>query len=204
MEWIEQLSNRYRRDCAVCLEIWKLWTLSLVLLDLSNYRPVYAPKDLLEVLLSLKGPQRQEDEWVFVDFKSSLALVHLIFQPPSEMGIFSHWLTGKENLWFTNALSGSYSEWKNKQLVHTMPKSIAKETRTAMPAYVKARTDTDSVSGSVLVIRTGKSRWTICKCGNWMLKKCFRNWFFCTGPRPLGQTEIDCVEYWFNCGQVDF
>lgn len=24
--------------------------------DLSNYRPVYAPKDLLEVLLSLKGP----------------------------------------------------------------------------------------------------------------------------------------------------
>lgn len=30
--------------------------------DLSNYRPVYAPKDLLEVLLSLKGPNRQEDE----------------------------------------------------------------------------------------------------------------------------------------------
>lgn len=25
-------------------------------LDLSSYRPVYAPKDLLEVLLSLKGP----------------------------------------------------------------------------------------------------------------------------------------------------
>lgn len=32
------------------------------LTDLSNYRPVYAPKDLLEVLLSLKGPMRQEDE----------------------------------------------------------------------------------------------------------------------------------------------
>lgn len=30
--------------------------------DLSNYRPVYAPKDLLEVLLSLKGPQKQEEE----------------------------------------------------------------------------------------------------------------------------------------------
>jgi len=30
--------------------------------DLSNYRPVYAPKDLLEVLLSLKGPQRQEED----------------------------------------------------------------------------------------------------------------------------------------------
>lgn len=33
-------------------------------IDLTNYRPVYAPKDLLEVLLSLKGPQRQEDEYV--------------------------------------------------------------------------------------------------------------------------------------------
>lgn len=33
-------------------------------IDLSNYRPVYAPKDLLEVLLSLKGPvsQKQEDD----------------------------------------------------------------------------------------------------------------------------------------------
>lgn len=31
-------------------------------IDLSNYRPVYAPKDLLEVLLSLKGPQKQEEE----------------------------------------------------------------------------------------------------------------------------------------------
>lgn len=32
--------------------------------DLSNYRPVYAPKDLLEVLLSLKGPagHKQEDD----------------------------------------------------------------------------------------------------------------------------------------------
>lgn len=33
-----------------------------IFIDLSNYRPVYAPKDLLEVLLSLKGPMRQEDE----------------------------------------------------------------------------------------------------------------------------------------------
>lgn len=30
--------------------------------DLSNYRPVYAPKDLLEVLLSLKGPAGQKQE----------------------------------------------------------------------------------------------------------------------------------------------
>lgn len=30
--------------------------------DLSNYRPVYAPKDLLEVLLSLKGPTRHDEE----------------------------------------------------------------------------------------------------------------------------------------------
>ncbi|XP_055713206.1 TBC1 domain family member 19 [Phlebotomus papatasi] len=30
--------------------------------DLSNYRPVYAPKDLLEVLLSLKGPTKHEED----------------------------------------------------------------------------------------------------------------------------------------------
>lgn len=30
--------------------------------DLTNYRPVYAPKDLLEVMLSLKGPPRKEDD----------------------------------------------------------------------------------------------------------------------------------------------
>lgn len=38
--------------------------LSNYTIDLSNYRPVYAPKDLLEVLLSLKGPvsQKQEDD----------------------------------------------------------------------------------------------------------------------------------------------
>ncbi|XP_055639366.1 TBC1 domain family member 19 isoform X2 [Toxorhynchites rutilus septentrionalis] len=29
--------------------------------DLSNYRPVYAPKDLLDVLLSLKGPVKQDE-----------------------------------------------------------------------------------------------------------------------------------------------
>lgn len=31
-------------------------------IDLSNYRPVYAPKDLLEVLLSLKGPVSQKQD----------------------------------------------------------------------------------------------------------------------------------------------
>jgi len=36
--------------------------------DLANYRPVYAPKDLLEVLLSLKGPAKttENTEWVLV------------------------------------------------------------------------------------------------------------------------------------------
>lgn len=38
--------------------------LSNVQTDLTNYRPVYAPKDLLEVLLSLKGPQRLDEECV--------------------------------------------------------------------------------------------------------------------------------------------
>lgn len=43
-------------------KIWNLCSLKCIFSDLSNYRPVYAPKDLLEVLLSLKGPMRQEDE----------------------------------------------------------------------------------------------------------------------------------------------
>uniref|UniRef100_A0A1Q3G5C7 Rab-GAP TBC domain-containing protein n=1 Tax=Culex tarsalis TaxID=7177 RepID=A0A1Q3G5C7_CULTA len=30
-------------------------------IDLTNYRPVYAPKDLLDVLLSLKGPVKQDE-----------------------------------------------------------------------------------------------------------------------------------------------
>lgn len=41
----------------------------IIPIDLSNYRPVYAPKDLLEVLLSLKGPLRQEDELVLISCK---------------------------------------------------------------------------------------------------------------------------------------
>ncbi|KAG4073830.1 hypothetical protein HA402_014035 [Bradysia odoriphaga] len=44
-------------------ELLNKWNeLSNYQIDLSSYRPVYAPKDLLEVLLSLKGPQRQEDD----------------------------------------------------------------------------------------------------------------------------------------------
>jgi hypothetical protein len=31
-------------------------------IDLTSYRPVYAPKDLLEVLLSLKGPLKSEED----------------------------------------------------------------------------------------------------------------------------------------------
>lgn len=33
---------------------------------MTNYRPVYAPKDLLEVLLSLKGPHREDEEYVIL------------------------------------------------------------------------------------------------------------------------------------------
>lgn len=44
-------------------EILNKWNeLSNYQIDLSNYRPVYAPKDLLEVLMSLKGPQRIEQD----------------------------------------------------------------------------------------------------------------------------------------------
>lgn len=46
-------------------ELFNKWEeLSNIQTDLTNYRPVYAPKDLLEVLLALKGPIRQEDEYV--------------------------------------------------------------------------------------------------------------------------------------------
>ncbi|XP_067626036.1 TBC1 domain family member 19 isoform X2 [Eurosta solidaginis] len=40
--------------------------LSNYTIDLSNYRPVYAPKDLLDVLLSLKGPQKPKQDTEFV------------------------------------------------------------------------------------------------------------------------------------------
>ncbi|XP_014089062.1 TBC1 domain family member 19 isoform X1 [Bactrocera oleae] len=40
--------------------------LSNYTIDLSNYRPVYAPKDLLDVLLSLKGPQKPPEDTEFV------------------------------------------------------------------------------------------------------------------------------------------
>lgn len=44
-------------------ELMTKWDeLSNYQIDLSSYRPVYAPKDLLEVLLSLKGPQKFEEE----------------------------------------------------------------------------------------------------------------------------------------------
>lgn len=43
-------------------EILSKWDeLSTYQIDLSNYRPVYAPKDLLDVLLSLKGPMKQDE-----------------------------------------------------------------------------------------------------------------------------------------------
>lgn len=44
-------------------ELTSKWDeLSNFQVDLSNYRPVYAPKDLLEVLLSLKGPANHKHE----------------------------------------------------------------------------------------------------------------------------------------------
>lgn len=60
--------------------------------DLSNYRPVYAPKDLLEVLLSLKGPMRQEDEYISRLSKSKQIFNSLFyFQYLSKMGVLAHY-----------------------------------------------------------------------------------------------------------------
>lgn len=55
-----QIRNQQERE-----DLQLKWAeLSNFQVDLSNYRPVYAPKDLLEVLLALKGPagQKQEDD----------------------------------------------------------------------------------------------------------------------------------------------
>lgn len=53
-----QLRNQAEKD-----ELQNKWDeLSNFQVDLSNYRPVYAPKDLLEVLLSLKGPANQKHD----------------------------------------------------------------------------------------------------------------------------------------------
>lgn len=58
---------------------YSVLTLNPKNLDLSNYRPVYAPKDLLEVLLSLKGPMRQEDEYSLKKLWTPTKLSALIF-----------------------------------------------------------------------------------------------------------------------------
>jgi len=53
-----QIRNQTEKE-----ELQAKWDeLSNFQVDLSNYRPVYAPKDLLEVLLSLKGPGNQKQE----------------------------------------------------------------------------------------------------------------------------------------------
>lgn len=53
-----QLRNQAEKE-----ELQNKWDeLSNFQVDLSNYRPVYAPKDLLEVLLSLKGPANHKSE----------------------------------------------------------------------------------------------------------------------------------------------
>jgi hypothetical protein len=58
-----QIRNPQERE-----ELAAKWSeLSNFQVDLSNYRPVYAPKDLLEVLLALKGPlglKQEEDDVV--------------------------------------------------------------------------------------------------------------------------------------------
>ncbi|KAL7044718.1 hypothetical protein ACKWTF_002032 [Chironomus riparius] len=57
-----QVRNQQEKE-----ELQAKWAeLSNFQVDLSNYRPVYAPKDLLEVLISLKGPasQKHDDDGV--------------------------------------------------------------------------------------------------------------------------------------------
>lgn len=53
-----QVRNQQEKE-----ELTAKWAeLSNFQVDLSNYRPVYAPKDLLEVLISLKGPASQKHD----------------------------------------------------------------------------------------------------------------------------------------------
>jgi hypothetical protein len=53
-----QLRNQQEKE-----ELQNKWDeLSNFQVDLSNFRPVYAPKDLLEVLLSLKGPSNHKQD----------------------------------------------------------------------------------------------------------------------------------------------
>lgn len=53
-----QIRNQQEKE-----ELQAKWSeLSNFQVDLSNYRPVYAPKDLLEVLISLKGPAGQKHD----------------------------------------------------------------------------------------------------------------------------------------------
>lgn len=40
----------------------KIINIFSIFVDLAKYRPVYAPKDFLEVLLTLAGPEK-ESEW---------------------------------------------------------------------------------------------------------------------------------------------
>lgn len=65
-------TEQHSIGCAFSLSfsiIFKLRPLTTCIPDVSIYRPVYAPKDLLEVLLSLKGPTHQDDgmypKWEF-------------------------------------------------------------------------------------------------------------------------------------------
>lgn len=64
LKWDELSNYQIGKSTFVFIEFPSNWLtrISILRKDLSNYRPVYAPKDLLEVLLSLKGPTRHDEE----------------------------------------------------------------------------------------------------------------------------------------------
>lgn len=71
MGWAEQSSNWFvfEKKADLLTKVANELILFIFSLDLSNYRPVYAPKDLLEVLLTLKGPTQQDDELNITNFQ---------------------------------------------------------------------------------------------------------------------------------------
>jgi hypothetical protein len=90
-----QIRNQQERE-----ELHAKWSeLSNFQVDLSNYRPVYAPKDLLEVLLSLKGPvgHKQEEDDVIPRWEFSH--ISLPVRNLQELrGIFSDLLRNEMNV----------------------------------------------------------------------------------------------------------
>ncbi|XP_055591767.1 TBC1 domain family member 19-like isoform X2 [Uranotaenia lowii] len=84
-------------------EILSKWDeLSNYQIDLTNYRPVYAPKDLLDVLLSLKGPVKQDE----TDFLPKWEFSHISLPVKNLFELRVHF---SELL--RNDNSGGISEW---------------------------------------------------------------------------------------------